>query len=44
MLFRLSYRAEARSVTDDEVQPLHEEIVAATILEFESKGWAPIRR
>lgn len=44
MLFRLSYRAEARSVTDDEVQPLHEEIVAAAILEFESKGWSPIRR
>jgi len=44
MLFRLSYRAATRSVTDEEVQSLHEEIVEQAIHSFDSKGWAPVRR
>ncbi|MGB1701224.1 MAG: hypothetical protein ACPHRO_14805, partial [Nannocystaceae bacterium] len=44
MLFRLSYRAASRSVTDEEVQPLHEEIVSKAMATFQAKGWAPARR
>lgn len=38
LLLRLSYRAQARSITDDEVQALHDGIVAKAIAILEARG------
>lgn len=44
LLLRLHYRAAHRTVTDDEVQSLHETIVAASVEALDARGWTPVRR
>ncbi len=44
LLLRLHYRAQGRSVTDTEVDRLHEEIVTRVIARLSSAAWGEVRR
>ena len=44
VLLRLSYCAKGRTVTDDEVQPVHESVVAGALERLLASGLEPSRR